>query len=172
MARNGFPKGEFFITHVETGLVVTAVPGGTKVIARHNNKAGDEIVYTRTEKPVPILTHRLPAGKNELQGWYFDDSKDSWGKPANLLMSRMDFPVYGKFALTGKWADVHLTGIGSINSKSVYEFEDGYIRVAGESGNPFGLSVQQKDANGHYSLHFDALSSEGQGQKWKCERFS
>src|SRR5690349_24333664 len=98
---NGFPEGEFFLLNTQAMLCLAANPGGTWNAGSFVTKSGSEIEYTHTKPPVAQVECPNPPGRNQFQGWYLDTSKDSWGKPANYLVSRMVVSTLGRFALQG-----------------------------------------------------------------------
>ncbi|WP_097893655.1 hypothetical protein [Streptomyces sp. st170] len=173
MDRNGFPKGDFFITNVKTGLRLTAVPGGTSVLATANNKAGDEIVYSRTANPDPVLTAPLPSGKNGLQGWYFDDTVEHYrGVARNILVNRMKFDDRGRFALDGgDWAQMSGAGRDEI---AQWKFEDGLIS-AKWSYAPHYLTATPTGEKGGFGVEYlEAALLPGYTElaKWEITPFS
>ncbi|GHD80145.1 hypothetical protein ACFQL8_37405 [Streptomyces goshikiensis] len=85
--------------HEASGLCLSAEAGDVSVLASHTNRAGDEIVYTETQRPRLRLEKPTADAGAGFQMWYFDTSKDSWGKPVNVLTHRVKFDPYGRFAL-------------------------------------------------------------------------
>ncbi|MFJ6529931.1 MULTISPECIES: hypothetical protein [Streptomyces] len=145
MASNGFPSGDFFITNVRSGLVITAVPGGVKTLGSANNRGGDEITYTRTAHPQPLLTTPLPSGKNGLQGWYYDTSDSR-----NLLVCRTKFDVRGRFVLQAQENDWPTMKGAGANGLSAWKMEDGLI--SSDTDEPYFLVARSDEEDGTYTL--------------------
>ncbi|MFF7237993.1 hypothetical protein [Streptomyces collinus] len=155
MGSNGFPKGDFYIKNVKTGLVITAVPGGTTVLADANNRGGDEIVYTRTADPRPVLTVPLPPGKNELQGWYYDETVEHLsGRARNILVSRKKFDDRGRFVLNADSGDMlQMNGAGR-DGHTQWTVENGMIWAEWDYSPHYVVAQPGLDNPDEYTLAF------------------